>query len=185
MKMKQDKNERLVLRVTPGLKQSIEELAQKQNMSVSELIRKVLEDVVCKKQKEIEQCVLMINTIAEHINHLLEQMVFVGNPKDISRITKEVRDYRKISYSHQSKAIEIIMEEKALKDTKIQSLKSILDNDSKILSDYLEKSGDDLKSLKDYGIIQDRTDILEEQLWNSTYKLYKYLCGKYFTTQNL
>lgn len=177
--MKQDMNERLVIRVTPSLKKSIEDLAQKQNINVSELIRNVLEDVVCKKQKEIEECVLMTDTIAKHVNNLLEHMVFAGS-KDISRITKEVRDYKKIAYSHQLKAIEMIMEEKAMNDIKVQSLKSTLENDSKTLSDYLEKSSDDLQSFKDFGIIQDRAESLEEKLWSSTYKLYKLLCDKYF-----
>lgn len=176
--MPQDKSERLVLRITSDLKKEIERHAKKQNISASELVRNVLEDVVCKNKKEIEKQVTMISTIDKRINHLLQELVFSDTEKTISSVKKELRDYKRLSYSQQVEAIQRILEEVNYNDSKTQQLIKMYDSDSRVLEHFSESIDD-----ADNEAIQEKSDVLYERLWNSTNKLYRHLCTKYLNNK--
>lgn len=178
--MQQDKNDRLVLRITPSLKKSIEELAKKQNVTASELVRKTLEAVVNKNQKEIEQSVLMVKTISKHINSILEDMIFATKQNDINKLTKQLRDYRRLSYSHQIKVITMITEEKNFNDNKTQLLKIAFESALCEYNEIFDDSDEEVLNNDNLKVINSRTEALEDKLWDSAYKLYSHLINKYF-----
>jgi hypothetical protein len=182
MKMKQDKTERLIIRITEDLKNKIEALAKKQNITTSELVRTVLEETVCKKDKEIEECIMMVTTIAKHINSIMEELVFTSLPHEVNKLSSELRHYKKLSYEHQLNAIEMILEYEQFNDAKAQSLIEISDQAQKALNNYIKKTseynGDGMTSI--FETIQDKINLLENNVWNSTYKLYMHLCNNYF-----
>jgi len=177
--MNQEKNERLVLRITSELKKSIEELAKKQNVSASELVRNVLEDVVCKKKKEIESQARMISSIDKRINHLLQELIFADKEKKINNIKKELRDYKKLSNSQQVEVIEMILEETNYSDSKTQQLKAAYEDDFLTYEKLIETFSEDANTKEN--AFQEKYDPIYEKLWNSTYKLYKHLCNRYLS----
>lgn len=182
MKVKQEKTERLIIRISVDLKNKIEDLAKKQNMTTSELVRTVLEDVVCKRDKEIEECIRMVNTIAKHSNHIMEELVFASLPQDIKRLTKELRHYKKLSYEHQLNAIEMILEDKRFKDAKTQSLMESSEQAQAALNHYIEKMNEkhNDEHVSVFEQVEEKMNLLEDHVWNTTYKLYIHLCNKYF-----
>jgi hypothetical protein len=179
MQMNQEMNDRLVIRISESLKKSIEKLAKKQNLTSSELVRNVLEEAVSKNQREIQDCIVMVDTISRYIQEQLIGKAFMGYYSDFDAINKEIRDYKKILYTHQAKAIELITEEIHLSDNRIERLKNAFQKDIKALNDYSSRYTEDERANDYFGDYKDNIIRLEDELWDSTDKLYNLMISAY------
>lgn len=173
----------LIIRMPLKLKQRIEELAKEKKISSSEFVRTLLEDSIFIHEKEIKEHIMLIN----HLSKLVKERAIELDTNNGEKYNKEVREYKKILYSHQLEFIKLVSEEIGITDSEIKILK----DDLKFMDlmhqgyDNLVQSNkpydefyNDFKML-DKGNFEDNNQHLEELSWEKTGRLYSLLLKKY------
>lgn len=104
------KNSTLILRIPLKLKQKIEDLAKENNISASEFVRKLIEDSIYKDEQEIKEHIQFVNSLSKHIDELLKKSSRELDSGNAEEYTKEIHEYKKLLYMHQSKVIKLLSE---------------------------------------------------------------------------
>ena len=177
--MGMEKAERLVLRITKEFKDNIENIAKEQGMSISEFVRKTLEDVVYRKDKEIEQNILMIQSIESRLKEVANFVLMDYKPNEIAQQDEEIMYYKKLLYVNQLKVIDLIIENENISKDKVKRLKEKHDDDVKRISSFIYLRISNIEEQQGYGQFEDRVKVLEESARKRASELYRDLCEKY------
>lgn len=175
------KDSTLIIRIPLKLKQRIEDLAKQKKISSSELVRKLLEDSIFIHEKEIKEHIMLVN----HLAKLVKERAAELDADDVEKY-KEIRDYKKVLYSHQLEFIKLVSEEMGITNSEIKILK----DDLKFMDLMHQGYNSLIHSNKPYdefyndfkmnkGNIEDSNQHREELSWEKTGKLYSLLLKKY------
>lgn len=180
MFMQTEKSEQLVVRLSSSLKYKIEVLANDEGMTTSEYVRKVLEDVSSKKEREIEEYIRIVRTLEREINTLLNNLLLFEHDKD-DQLSK-IKTYKQFLYKQQTKVIETIMDVYDDNDDKTLQLQKKWLHNISAFENYLEI---DESSRKDYEMINpmDKLTLLENKVQDSTEKLYQHLIKRFYNNK--
>jgi predicted DNA-binding protein len=177
------KDSTLIIRMPLRLKQRIEGLAKEKKISSSELVRKLLEDSIFIHEKEIKEHIMLIN----HLSKLVKERTIELDADNVETYNKEIREYKKLLYSHQLEFIKLISEETGITDSEIKLLKDDLKFMDLMHQGYnslihsnkpYDEFYNDFKML-DKGNIENSNQHLEELSWEKTGRLYSLLLKKY------
>lgn len=177
------KDSTLIIRIPLKLKQRIEDLAKRKKISSSELVRKLLEDSIVIHEKEIKEHMMLIN----HLLKLVKERTLELDADNADANNKEIREYKKLLYSHQLEFIKLVSEETDVIDSEIKLLKDDLKfmdlmhqgyNNLVYTNKPYDEFYNDFK-MPDKGKREDRNQHLEEFFWEKTDKLYSLLLKKY------
>lgn len=177
------KDSTLIIRIPLKLKQQIEALAKRKKISSSELVRKLLEDSIVVHEKEIKEHMMLIN----HLSKLVKERTLELDADHADEYDKEIREYKKLLYSHQLEFIKLVSKEADITDSEIKYLKEDL-NFMNLMHQgynnlvYTNKPYDEFYNdfkMPDNGKREERNQYLEEFFWEKTDKLYSLLLNKY------
>jgi hypothetical protein len=185
MRMPTAKDGTIIIRVPLRLKEKIEDLAKEKNISSSEFIRKLIEDSVFKDEKEIEEQIMFINQISKHINELLKESVMELGSGNAQMYTKEIGEYKKLLYTHQSKVIKLMSGEIKIDDSMVKLIK----DDLRFLNLVHEGFNQFImvnKLNENYNEkIEQKEESIAEMEWEKTDRLYSLMLKKYEESQDI
>jgi predicted DNA-binding protein len=183
MRMSPIKDSTLIIRIPLKLKQRIEDLAKEKKISSSELVRKLLEDSIFIHEKEIKEHIMLVN----HLSKLVKERETELDADNVEKYNKEIREYKKLLYSHQLEFIKLVSEEIGITNSEIKILKDDLKFMDLMHQGYnnlihsnkpYDEFYNDFKIL-DKGKSEDHNQYLEGLSWEKTDRLYSLLLKKY------
>lgn len=182
----------IIVRVPLKLKQKIEDMAKEKNVSASELVRKLIEESVYKNEKELEEQIQFVNNISRYIDNLLKESAKEPGTVDVEKYTKEIREYKKLLYTHQSKVIKLLSDNITIDDSVTKSIRDDLRfinfindginnfiNSNTINENFIKENR--LGSKKD---IEQKKESIVEMEWEKTDRLYSLMLKKYEENQD-